>query len=139
MEEWTGKCHCSFLSLLVLGLKHFEGTEFPKPLISKYLLTCKTAHQLTVRIKNRSMNRAPDNIFKVSFPCALHQGLLMSNRSVLLVRLDEERDLLTCGRFLLPVHSVHCPLAFTGTLNYFPRSIMFCYGYYFSLNKIVKS
>ncbi|XP_016076970.1 PREDICTED: GON-4-like protein isoform X1 [Miniopterus natalensis] len=51
-------------NLLVLGLKHFEGTEFPKPLISKYLLTCKTAHQLTVRIKNRSMNRAPDNIFK---------------------------------------------------------------------------
>ncbi|XP_066218333.1 GON-4-like protein isoform X2 [Saccopteryx leptura] len=51
-------------NLLALGLKHFEGTEFPKPLISKYLLTCKTAHQLTVRIKNRSMNRAPDNIFK---------------------------------------------------------------------------
>ncbi|XP_019566658.2 GON-4-like protein isoform X1 [Rhinolophus sinicus] len=51
-------------NLLVLGLKHFEGTEFPKPLISKYLLTCKTACQLTVRIKNRSMNRAPDNIFK---------------------------------------------------------------------------
>ncbi|XP_023390186.1 GON-4-like protein isoform X8 [Pteropus vampyrus] len=51
-------------NLLVLGLKHFEGTEFPKPLISKYLLPCKTAHQLTVRIKNRSMNRAPDNIFK---------------------------------------------------------------------------
>lgn len=58
----------SFLSLLVLGLKHFEGTEFPKPLISKYLLPCKTAHQLTVRIKNRSMHRAPDNIFKVSAP-----------------------------------------------------------------------
>ena len=62
------ECH----SLLALGLKHFEGTEFPKPLISKYLLTCKTAHQLTVRIKNLSMNRAPDNIIKVSAPCPLH-------------------------------------------------------------------
>ncbi|KAL7978132.1 hypothetical protein Chor_005119 [Crotalus horridus] len=36
-----------------MGLKHFEGTDFPKPLISKYLLTTKTAHQLTGRIKNR--------------------------------------------------------------------------------------
>ena len=62
------ECH----SLLALGLKHFEGTEFPKPLISKYLLTCKTAHQLTVRIKNLNMNRAPDNIIKVSAPCPLH-------------------------------------------------------------------
>ncbi|XP_010642142.1 GON-4-like protein isoform X2 [Fukomys damarensis] len=51
-------------NLLALGLKHFEGTEFPKPLISKYLLTCKTAHQLTVRIKNLNLNRAPDNIIK---------------------------------------------------------------------------
>ncbi|XP_058516385.1 GON-4-like protein isoform X2 [Ochotona princeps] len=51
-------------NLLALGLKHFEGTEFPKPLISKYLLPCKSAHQLTVRIKNLSMNRAPDNIIK---------------------------------------------------------------------------
>ena len=59
------------LSLLALGMKHFEGTEFPKPLISKDLLTCKTAHQLTVRIKNLNMNRAPDNILKVSAPCTL--------------------------------------------------------------------
>ncbi|XP_032174608.1 GON-4-like protein isoform X9 [Mustela erminea] len=51
-------------NLLALGLKHFEGTKFPKLLISKYLLTCKTAHQLTVRIKNLNMNRAPDNIIK---------------------------------------------------------------------------
>ncbi|XP_050785990.1 GON-4-like protein isoform X2 [Gopherus flavomarginatus] len=51
-------------SLLALGLKHFEGTEFPKPLISKYLLPAKTAHQLTVRIKNLNMNRAPDNIIR---------------------------------------------------------------------------
>uniref|UniRef100_A0A8D0HHR9 GON-4-like protein n=1 Tax=Sphenodon punctatus TaxID=8508 RepID=A0A8D0HHR9_SPHPU len=51
-------------NLLALGLKHFDGTEFPKPLISKYLLTTKTAHQLTVRIKNLNMNRAPDNIIK---------------------------------------------------------------------------
>ncbi|KAB0386989.1 hypothetical protein FD755_001945 [Muntiacus reevesi] len=51
-------------SLLALGLKHFEGTEFPNPLISKYLLTCKTAHQLTVRIKSLTMNRTPDNILK---------------------------------------------------------------------------
>lgn len=54
------------LSLLALGLKHFEGTEFPKPLISKYLVTCKTAHQLTVRIKNLNLNRAPNNVIKVS-------------------------------------------------------------------------
>ncbi|XP_060057580.1 YY1-associated protein 1 isoform X1 [Erinaceus europaeus] len=51
-------------NLLALGLKHFEGTDLPKPLISKYLLTCKTAHQLTVRIKNLSMNKAPNNIIK---------------------------------------------------------------------------
>uniref|UniRef100_A0A8U8CGA8 GON-4-like protein n=1 Tax=Geospiza parvula TaxID=87175 RepID=A0A8U8CGA8_GEOPR len=52
------------LFLLALGLKHFEGTDFPKPLISKYLLPTKTAHQLTVRIKNLTMNRAPDNIIR---------------------------------------------------------------------------
>ncbi|XP_054850044.1 GON-4-like protein isoform X2 [Eublepharis macularius] len=51
-------------NLVALGLKHFDGTEFPKPLISKYLLTTKTAHQLTVHIKNLTMNRAPDNIIK---------------------------------------------------------------------------
>ncbi|XP_062454024.1 GON-4-like protein isoform X2 [Rhea pennata] len=51
-------------NLLALGLKHFEGTDFPKPLISKYLLPTKTAHQLTVRIKNLNMNRAPDNIVR---------------------------------------------------------------------------
>ncbi|XP_064257605.1 GON-4-like protein isoform X2 [Passer domesticus] len=51
-------------NLLALGLKHFEGTDFPKPLISKYLLPTKTAHQLTVRIKNLTMNRAPDNIIR---------------------------------------------------------------------------
>ncbi|XP_028609186.1 GON-4-like protein isoform X3 [Grammomys surdaster] len=51
-------------NLLALGLKHFEGTEFPKPLISKYLVTCKTAHQLTVRIKNLNLNRAPNNVIK---------------------------------------------------------------------------
>ncbi|XP_047418552.1 GON-4-like protein isoform X8 [Sciurus carolinensis] len=51
-------------NLLALGLKHFEGTESPKPLISKYLITCKTAHQLTVRIKNLNLNKAPDNIIK---------------------------------------------------------------------------
>uniref|UniRef100_A0A8C0X1F8 GON-4-like protein n=1 Tax=Castor canadensis TaxID=51338 RepID=A0A8C0X1F8_CASCN len=51
-------------NLLALGLKHFEGTEFPKPLISKYLVTCKTAHQLTVRIKNLNLNKAPNNIIK---------------------------------------------------------------------------
>ncbi|XP_007946657.1 GON-4-like protein [Orycteropus afer afer] len=52
-------------NLLALGLKHFECTEFPKPLISKYLLTCKTVHQLTVRIKNLTLSRAPDNIVKL--------------------------------------------------------------------------
>ncbi|XP_045154265.1 GON-4-like protein isoform X3 [Echinops telfairi] len=52
-------------NLLALGLKHFEYTEFPKLLISKYLLTCKTVHQLTVRIKNLMLSRAPDNIVKL--------------------------------------------------------------------------
>nr|XP_033780142.1 GON-4-like protein isoform X2 [Geotrypetes seraphini] len=51
-------------NLLALGLKHFEGSEFPKPLMSKYLLTSKTAHQLTVRIKNLNMKRTPENIIK---------------------------------------------------------------------------
>nr|XP_056709685.1 GON-4-like protein [Euleptes europaea] len=51
-------------NLIALGLKHFEGTEFPKSLISKYLLTTKTAHQLTVHIKNLTMNRASDNAIK---------------------------------------------------------------------------
>ncbi|XP_031514430.1 GON-4-like protein isoform X4 [Papio anubis] len=37
---------------------------FTKAEDNKYLLTCKTAHQLTVRIKNLNMNRAPDNIIK---------------------------------------------------------------------------
>ncbi|XP_060108636.1 GON-4-like protein [Heteronotia binoei] len=54
----------TLFSLVALGLKHFEGIEFPKPLISKYLLTTKTAHQLMVRIKNLTMNRAPDNVIK---------------------------------------------------------------------------
>lgn len=64
-----------FFSLLALGLKHFEGTEFPKPLISKYLLPTKTAHQLTVRIKNLNMNRAPDNIIRVSDAFRLWTGI----------------------------------------------------------------
>lgn len=66
----------SLSSLLALGLKHFEGTEFPKPLISKYLLPTKTAHQLTVRIKNLNMNRAPDNIIRVrgTFWALFQQG-----------------------------------------------------------------
>ncbi|XP_021562238.1 YY1-associated protein 1-like [Carlito syrichta] len=51
-------------NLLALGLKHFEGTEVPNLLISQYLMICKTARQLTVRIKNLNMNRAPDNIIK---------------------------------------------------------------------------
>ncbi|XP_069796660.1 GON-4-like protein isoform X2 [Narcine bancroftii] len=52
-------------NLLVLGLKHFEGTDFPKPLISQYLMPPKTYHQLTVRIKNLSVSRAPDNVVKL--------------------------------------------------------------------------
>ncbi|KAL8184414.1 UNVERIFIED_CONTAM: hypothetical protein K2H54_016443, partial [Gekko kuhli] len=51
-------------NLLALGLKHFEGTEFPKPLISKYLLTTKTTQQLMVHIKNLTMNRSPENAVK---------------------------------------------------------------------------
>ncbi|XP_078390237.1 GON-4-like protein isoform X2 [Cetorhinus maximus] len=52
-------------NLLVLGLKHFEGTDFPKPLISQYLMPPKTYHQLSVRIKNLSVSRAPDNVIKL--------------------------------------------------------------------------
>ncbi|KAG8431113.1 hypothetical protein GDO86_019398, partial [Hymenochirus boettgeri] len=51
-------------NLLALGLKHFEGTDYYKPLISKYLVTAKTAHQLTIRIKNLTMKKTPDNIIK---------------------------------------------------------------------------
>ncbi|KAM4690044.1 GON-4-like protein [Rhinophrynus dorsalis] len=51
-------------SLLALGLKHFDGVEYAKPLISKYLVIAKTAQQLTVHIKNLTMKRAPDNIIK---------------------------------------------------------------------------
>ncbi|XP_067831955.1 GON-4-like protein isoform X2 [Heptranchias perlo] len=52
-------------NLLVLGLKHFEETDFPKPLISQYLMPPKTYHQLSVRIKNLSVSRAPDNVIKL--------------------------------------------------------------------------
>ncbi|PIO32587.1 hypothetical protein AB205_0049560 [Aquarana catesbeiana] len=41
-----------------------NGTEFSKQLISKFLLTAKTAHQLTVRIKNLTMKKSPDNVIK---------------------------------------------------------------------------
>ncbi|XP_041430573.1 GON-4-like protein isoform X2 [Xenopus laevis] len=51
-------------NLLALGLKHFEGTDYYKPLISKYLVTGKSAQQLTVRIKNLTMKKTPDNIIK---------------------------------------------------------------------------
>uniref|UniRef100_A0A2K5QQZ1 YY1 associated protein 1 n=1 Tax=Cebus imitator TaxID=2715852 RepID=A0A2K5QQZ1_CEBIM len=37
---------------------------FTKAEDNTYLLTCKTAQQLTVRIKNLNLNRAPDNIIK---------------------------------------------------------------------------
>nr|XP_006001694.1 PREDICTED: GON-4-like protein isoform X1 [Latimeria chalumnae] len=52
-------------NLMALGLKHFEDTDFPKPLISKYLMPSKTPHQLTVRIKNLNPRRAPENVIKV--------------------------------------------------------------------------
>ncbi|XP_041429800.1 GON-4-like protein isoform X2 [Xenopus laevis] len=51
-------------NLLALGLKHFEGTDYYKPLISKYLVTAKSAQQLTVRIKNLTMKKTADNIIK---------------------------------------------------------------------------
>ncbi|KAM9294617.1 GON-4-like protein, partial [Gastrophryne carolinensis] len=51
-------------NLLALGLRHFEGTDFPKQLISKYLLTIKTARQLIVRLKNLSKRKMPDNIIE---------------------------------------------------------------------------
>ncbi|XP_075186297.1 GON-4-like protein isoform X4 [Anomaloglossus baeobatrachus] len=50
--------------LLALGLKHFDNVDYFKQLISKYLLTAKTAQQLTVRIKNLTMKKSPDNIIK---------------------------------------------------------------------------
>ncbi|KAG8541222.1 hypothetical protein GDO81_029457 [Engystomops pustulosus] len=52
-------------NLLALGLKHFEGLESSRQLISKYLMTAKTAKQLTLRIRNLTMKAAPDNIIKV--------------------------------------------------------------------------
>ncbi|XP_069506054.1 GON-4-like protein isoform X2 [Ambystoma mexicanum] len=51
-------------NLLALGLKHFEGTEMTKSLISKYLLVTKTPQQVSVRIKNLSYSRVPDNIVR---------------------------------------------------------------------------
>lgn len=51
-------------NLLALGLKHFEGLDYSKQLISKYLLPAKTAQQLTARIKNLTMKKSPDNIIK---------------------------------------------------------------------------
>ncbi|XP_078526193.1 GON-4-like protein [Lissotriton helveticus] len=51
-------------NLLALGLKHFEGTEMPKSLISKYLVVTKTPQQVSVRIKNLSYKRVPDNIIR---------------------------------------------------------------------------
>uniref|UniRef100_A0A8C5N129 GON-4-like protein n=1 Tax=Leptobrachium leishanense TaxID=445787 RepID=A0A8C5N129_9ANUR len=51
-------------SLLALGLKHFEGAEFMKTLISKYLVAAKTSQQLNARMKNLTMSKSPDNIVK---------------------------------------------------------------------------
>ncbi|XP_077112681.1 GON-4-like protein isoform X2 [Ranitomeya variabilis] len=50
--------------LLALGLKHFENLDYSKQLISKYLLSAKTAQQLSSRIKNLTMKKTPDNIIK---------------------------------------------------------------------------
>ncbi|CAJ0927027.1 unnamed protein product [Ranitomeya imitator] len=50
--------------LLALGLKHFENIDYSKQLISKYLLSAKTAQQLSSRIKNLTMKKTPDNIIK---------------------------------------------------------------------------
>lgn len=109
--------HGSFLSLLALGLKHFEGTKFPKLLMSKYLLTGKTAHQLTVRIKNLNMNRAPDNIVKVSAPAAVRSALRLS--------LAAEGPGSSRQSGLSP------PLAFPGTLTLVLLWTTFlCYGYF---------
>ncbi|XP_063295368.1 GON-4-like protein [Pelobates fuscus] len=51
-------------SLLALGLKHFDGMEFYKTLISKYLIPGKTSQQLKAHIKNATMQKSQDNIIK---------------------------------------------------------------------------
>ncbi|XP_073408399.1 GON-4-like protein isoform X1 [Dendrobates tinctorius] len=51
--------------LLALGLKHFENIDYCKQLISKYLMSAKTAQQLSARIKNLTMKKTPDNIIKL--------------------------------------------------------------------------
>ncbi|CAH2327579.1 GON-4 isoform X1 [Pelobates cultripes] len=51
-------------SLLALGLKHFDGMEFYKTLISKYLIPAKTSQQLNAHIKNVTMQKSQDNIIK---------------------------------------------------------------------------
>uniref|UniRef100_A0A2K6U2F6 YY1 associated protein 1 n=1 Tax=Saimiri boliviensis boliviensis TaxID=39432 RepID=A0A2K6U2F6_SAIBB len=53
------------LPVCSLKAKNLQGKIlFTKAEDNTYLLTCKTARQLTVRIKNLNLNRAPDNIIK---------------------------------------------------------------------------
>ncbi|XP_058863300.1 GON-4-like protein isoform X1 [Acipenser ruthenus] len=51
-------------SLLVLGLKHFAETEYPRQFISKYLLPGKTPEQIQIRLRKLSLSRTPSNDVK---------------------------------------------------------------------------
>ncbi|XP_041099041.1 GON-4-like protein [Polyodon spathula] len=51
-------------SLLVLGLKHFAETEYPRQFISKYLLPGKTPEQIQIRLRKLCLSRAPSNDVK---------------------------------------------------------------------------
>lgn len=56
--------------LIVLGLKHFEGTVQSDQLISSYLL-CKNRWNFRKHVREMSSQRAPPNIIKVK--SLLHQ------------------------------------------------------------------
>lgn len=61
--DWTCWCLCS---LIVLALKHFEGTLQSDQLISSYLL-CKTRWSIRKHIREMSLTRAPpNNVIKVT-------------------------------------------------------------------------
>lgn len=58
--------------LIVLALKHFEGTLEPEQLISSYLL-CKSRWSVRKHIREMSMPKvSPDNVIKVPSPWQPH-------------------------------------------------------------------
>lgn len=60
--------HDSLYSLIVLALKHFEGTLEPDRLISSYLL-CKSRCSIRKHIKEMCLPKAPPhNVIKVTSP-----------------------------------------------------------------------